>query len=155
MNAAHRAVLCSPDFLFLVERGPKLDSHELSALLAYFLWRSAPDASLRELAEKNELTQPDVLRSEVARLIASPRFEAFVTDFLAQWLNLREIDATTPDRDLFPEYFESIHDGRQDVLLHDSIVRETHAYFRDLVERDLGAATLVSAPHAFLNQRLA
>jgi hypothetical protein len=155
MNAAHRAVLCSPDFLFLVERGPKLDSHELAARLAYFLWRSAPDASLRELAEKNELTQPDVLRSEVARLIASPRFEAFVTDFLAQWLNLREIDATTPDRDLFPEYFESIHDGRQDVLLHDSIVRETHAYFRDLVERDLGAATLVSAPHAFLNQRLA
>ena len=89
MNAAHRAVLCSPDFLFLVERGPKLDSHELAARLAYFLWRSAPDARLRELADKNELTKPDVLRSEVARLIASPRFEAFVTDFLAQWLNLR------------------------------------------------------------------
>ena len=41
------------------------------------------------------------------------------------------------------------------MLLHNSIVEETHAYFRDLVERDLGAATLVSAPHAFLNQRLA
>ena len=104
---------------------------------------------------KDELTRPDVLRSEVARLIASPRFEAFVDDFLAQWLNLREIDATTPDRDLFPEYFVGIHDGRQDMLLHNSIVEETRAYFRDLVERDLGAAMLVSAPHAFLNQRLA
>ena len=155
MNASHRAVLCSPDFLFLVERGPKLNSHELAARLSYFLWRSTPDAGLRERADKGELTRTEVLRSEVARLIASPRFEAFIEDFLAQWLNLREIDATTPDRDLFPEYFVGIHDGRQDQLLHDSIVGETRAYFRNLIERDLGVAMLVSAPYAFLNQRLA
>ena len=155
LNAAHRAVLCSPEFLFLVEQGPKLTSHELAARLSYFLWRTAPDDGLRKLADKGELTKPEVLRKEAARLIASPRFEAFVSDFLAQWLNLREIDATTPDRDLFPEYFESIHDGRQDVFLHDSLVGETRAYFRDLVQRDLGAAMLVSAQHAFINQRLA
>lgn len=155
LNAAHRAVLCSPEFLFLVEHGPKLNSHELAARLSYFLWRTAPDDGLRVLADKGELTKPDVLRKEVARLIESPRFDNFVRDFLAQWLNLREIDATTPDRDLFPEYFEGIHDGRQDVLLHDSIVGETRAFFRDLVERDLGAEQLVSARHAFLNQRLA
>lgn len=154
-NAAHRAVLCSPDFLFLVEHGPKLNSHELAARLSYFLGRTAPDDELRTLADNGELTKPDVLRKEVARLIAAPRFDSFVRDFLAQWLNLREIDATTPDRDLFPEYFEGIHDGRQDVFLHDSLVGETRAYFRDLVERDLGAALLVSARHAFLNQRLA
>jgi hypothetical protein len=155
MNAAHRAVLCSPDFLFLVENGPKLTSHELAARLAYFLWRSAPDATLRELADNDSLSDPNVLRKEAARLMASPRFDGFVQDFLAHWLNLREIDATTPDRDLFPEYFVSIHDGRQDMHLHDSIVGETRAYFRDLVERDLGAAMLVSAPHAYLNERLA
>ena len=131
-----------------------MNSHELAARLSYFLWRTAPDDGLRKLADKGELTKPDVLRKEATRLIASPRFEAFVRDFLGQWLNLREIDATTPDRDLFPEYFESIHDGRQDVFLHDSLVGETRAFFRDLVERDLGVATLVSAPHAYLNQRL-
>jgi hypothetical protein len=155
LNAAHRAVLCSPEFLFRVEQGPELTGHELAVRLSYFLWRTAPDAILRELADSGEITRPDTLRRETARLIASPRFEAFVADFLAQWLNLREIDATTPDRDLFPEYFESIHDGRQDVLLHDSIVAETRAFFRDLVERDLGAAMLVAASHAYLNQRLA
>jgi hypothetical protein len=155
LNAAHRAVLCSPEFLFLVEQGPKLSNHELAARLSYFLWRTAPDDGLRKLADKGDLTKPEVLRKEAARLIASPRFDACVNDFLAQWLNLREIDATTPDRDLFPEYFESIHDGRQDVFLHDSLVGETRAYFRDLVQRDLGAAMLVSAPHAWLNQRLA
>ncbi|QDU24963.1 hypothetical protein ETAA8_00240 [Anatilimnocola aggregata] len=155
LNAAHRAVLCSPEFLFLVEKGPKLNSHELAARLSYFLWRTTPDDGLRKLADKGELTKPAVLRQETARMIASPRFSVFVRDFLSQWLNLREIDATTPDRDLFPEYFENIHDGRQDVLLHDSLVGETRAFFGDLVERDLGVTTLVSAPHAYLNQRLA
>lgn len=154
LNAAHRAVLCAPEFLFLVEQGPELTNHELAARLSYFLGRTAPDSRLRALADRGELIKPEILHQEAARLIASPRFEAFVSDFLAQWLNLREIDATTPDRDLFPEYFESIHDGRQDVFLQESIVGETRAYFRDLVERDLGAAMLVSAPHAYLNQRL-
>jgi len=155
MNAAHRAVLCSPDFLFLVERSPTLDAHELAARLSYFLWRTAPDEALRARADGAELTRPEILRAEAERLVAAPRFRAFVDDFLAHWLELREIDATTPDRDLFPEYFESLHDGRQDVLLHASLVGETRAFFADLVERDLGVATLVDARHAYLNQRLA
>jgi mono/diheme cytochrome c family protein len=155
LNAAHRTALCSPDFLFLVEPTLQLNNHALAARLSYFLWRTAPDEGLRKLADQGVLTKPDVLRKEADRLMDSPRFEGFVRDFLGQWLNLREIDATTPDRDLFPEYFESINDGRQDVFLHDSLTGETRAFFRDLVGRDLGVSTLVSAPHAFLNQRLA
>ena len=155
MNAAHRAVLCAPEFLFLVERAPTLDAHELAARLSYFLWRTAPDEGLRARADRGELTRPEILRAEADRLVGAPHFRAFVEDFLAHWLELREIDATTPDRDLFPEYFESLHDGRQDVLLHASLVGETRAFFADLVERDLGITTLVSARHAFLNQRLA
>ena len=154
-NAAHRAVLCSPEFLFLVEHGPALNSHELASRLSYFLWRSAPDDGLRKLADAGTLAQPAVLRREATRLMNSPRFDSFVRDFLSQWLNLREMDATTPDRDLFPEYFEAIHDGRQDILLHDSLVGETRAFFRDLLQNDLGVADMVSARHTFLNQRLA
>ena len=41
------------------------------------------------------------------------------------------------------------------MLLHDSIAAETRAFFRDLVDRNLGVERLVSAPHAFLNGRLA
>ncbi|MBL8817264.1 MAG: DUF1592 domain-containing protein [Planctomyces sp.] len=154
-NAAHRAALCSPDFLFLVEQGQNLNNHELASRLSYFLTRSAPDAELRHVADSGELIRPEILRRETDRLISSPQFESFVNDFLSQWLNLREMNATTPDRDLFPEYFEGIHDGRQDVLLHDSIVKETHAFFRDLVEQNQSPALLVSAPYTFLNQRLA
>jgi hypothetical protein len=153
-NAAHRAVLCSPDFLFLHERGPKLTSHELACRLSYFLWRTSPDEGLRRLADTGELVRADILRREAARLIDSPRFAVFVRDFLAQWLNLRDLDATTPDRDLFPEYFEGIHDGRQDVLLHASLASETREFFHDVVRRDQGVALLVSSRHAYLNQRL-
>jgi hypothetical protein len=155
MNAAHRAVLCSPHFLFLVEDQLVLDDFELASRLSYFLWRSSPDATLRELAAKGELSKPDVLRRETERLIASPRFESFIVDFLDHWLNLREIEATTPDRDLYPEYFVNYGDGTQDGLLHDSIIRETRAFVRDIIERDLGIETLVKSPDAFLNQRLA
>ncbi|MFT5042609.1 MAG: mono/diheme cytochrome c family protein [Hyphomicrobiaceae bacterium] len=155
MNAAHRVVLCSPHFLFLVEDEPLLNDFELASRLSYFLWRTSPDAALRDLAAKGELSKPDVLRRETERLINSPRFEAFVDDFLNHWLNLREIEATTPDRDLYPEYFVSYHDGTQDGLLHESIIRETRAFVRDLVARDQGIERLVKSPDAFLNQRLA
>lgn len=155
MNAAHRAVLCSPHFLLLIENGPQLNDFELAARLSYFLWRTSPDATLRELAAKGELSKPEVLRRETERLISSPRFDAFIDDFLDHWLNLREIEATTPDRDLYPEYFVSYHAGTQDSLLHGSIVRETRAYVRDLIARDLEIERLVKSPEAFLNQRLA
>ena len=155
MNAAHRAVLCSPNFLFLVEDKPQLNDFEMASRLSYFLWRTSPDAALRELAAKGKLSKPEVLRRETERLIASPRFEAFIDDFLNHWLNLREIEATTPDRDLYPEYFVSYGDGTQDGLLHDSIIGETRAFVRDMIARDLGIGTLVKSPHAFLNQRLA
>jgi mono/diheme cytochrome c family protein len=155
MNAAHRAVLCSPHFLFLVEEGPRLNDYELAARLSYFLWRTSPDATLRKLAANGELSKPEVLRRETERLINSPRFDAFINDFLNHWLNLREIEATTPDRDLFPEYFVSYHDGTQDSLLHDSIIRETRAFVRDLIARDLEIQRLVKSPETFLNQRLA
>ena len=155
MNAAHRAVLCAPDFLFLVQDEPVLDDFELASRLSYFLWRTCPDDRLRELADRGELSRPGVLRSEADRLMASPRFDAFIHDFLDHWLNLREIAATTPDRDLFPEYFTNYHSGTQDGLLHDSIVKETQAFFRDLITANRGVRHLVNSRTAFLNQRLA
>ena len=75
--------------------------------------------------------------------------------FLDHWLNLREINATTPDKDLFPEYFVNYGSGVQDILLHDSIVAESRLFFRDLVARNLGVEFLVKSPHTYLNRRLA
>jgi hypothetical protein len=157
MLAAYRAVLCSPDFIFLVGEPGPLDDHTLAARLSYFLWRTAPDDALRALADRGELRQPAVLRRETERLLASPRAQAFVTDFLDQWLHLREIAATQPDKKLFPEFY--IQDGpthfKEDGLLVHSMLEETRLFFADLLRENGSLLQLLDADFTYLNQRLA
>ena len=155
MMAAYSAVLCSPDFLFLVEEPGPLNDHALACRLSYFLWRSAPDDQLRAAADKGELHRPEILRRETERLLAAPRSKAFVADFLNHWLHLRDIDATTPDKLLFPEYFSSVYNGTIDGLLRESVVAETRMYFADLLKSDGSLLQLIDSDFTYLNSRLA
>ncbi len=143
---AYRAALCSPDFLYHVEPAAKLDSFALANRLSYFLWNSLPDARLTELATADRLTSPDVLKSEVERLLKDVMSQRFIEDFLGQWLRLRAIAANDPDKKLYPEFSP---------YLQDSMVAETHAYFRELLEKDLDATHLVRSDFAMLNEKLA
>jgi hypothetical protein len=155
MQEAVQAVLCSPDFLFLVERPGRLDEHALAARLSYFLWRTAPDDALRAAADAGRLRDPAELRKQTERLLASSRSRAFVEDFLDQWLELKNIDATTPDKQLYTEFFTNIFASAIDSLLRQSILDETRLFFADLVARDAPVSDLVAAKHSFLNNRLA
>lgn len=146
MRWAYRAALCSPDFLYHVEPVGQLDDFALACRLSYFLWNSMPDERLTELAASQQLHQPDVLRSEVERLLQDARSQRFVEDYLGQWLKLREIAATDPDRKLYPEFSP---------YLQDSMVAETRAYFRELIDKDLDASYLVRSDFAMLNEKLA
>src|SRR5439155_19131244 len=71
MRAALKGVLISPDFLFLRERPGRLDDFALACRLSYFLWSTMPDEELLELAQQGKLSQPDVLRQQVERLLAN------------------------------------------------------------------------------------
>lgn len=157
MLPAYRAVLCSPDFLFLVEAPGPLGDHALAARLSYFLWRTAPDDHLRGVADRGELREPGVLRREVGRLLASPRAQTFVTDFLDQWLHLRDIEATMPDKLLFPEFY--VQDGgrnfKEDALLRESLLAETRLFFAELLRDDGSLLQLVDSDFTYLNHRLA
>lgn len=142
MRTAAIAVLCSPEFLFLKEPAGKLNDLQLASRLGYFLTRSTPDTEL--LAAK--LSQPAVLRAQTERLLKADTLDRFVTDFTDGWLNLREIEFTTPDRQLYPEY---------DGLLLDSMLRETRAFITELIQSNLGAANIIHSDFAMLNKRLA
>jgi hypothetical protein len=146
MRWVYRAALCSPDFLYRVEPPGALDDFALASRLSYFLWHTMPDASLTKLAATGELRKPGVLRGEVERLLKDARSQRFIDDFLGQWLKLRLIAATDPDKKLYPEFSP---------YLQDSMVSETRAYFRDLLERNLDATYLVRSDFAMLNQKLA
>ena len=143
-----KAVLVSPAFLFLQERGkmPKLDDFTLASRLSYFLWSSMPDAELDRLAAENKLHEPAVLRQQVERLLKDPKAKAFNTHFTGQWLSLRAIDATLPDRTLYPEYDDS---------LKTAMLKETGLFFDEVLTRDLPLTTFVSSDFTFLNERLA
>lgn len=142
MRTAAIAVLCSPEFLFLQEPAGPLNNLQLASRLSYFLTRSAPDA---ELLRAN-LTQPNVLKTQTERLLQSPTLTRFITDFTDGWLNLREIDFTTPDKQLYPEY---------DELLLDSMLRETRSFMTELITQNLSTSHLIDSPFAMLNARLA
>jgi len=146
MRWAFRAALCSPDFLYHVEPADKLDGHALACRLSYFLWNSMPDNRLMQLAESGKLQTPDVLRGEVERLLNDAKAQRFIEDFPGQWLKLRQIAATDPDKKLYPEFSP---------YLQDSMVAETRAYFRELIDKDLDAGHLVRSDFAMLNGRLA
>src|SRR4029079_14624047 len=51
-----RAVLCSPDFLYLKTSPGRLSDFELASRLSYFLWSTMPDDELLSLAERGALT---------------------------------------------------------------------------------------------------
>jgi cytochrome c553 len=146
LRAGLLAVLVSPDFLFLREKPGKLDDFALASRLSYFLWSSMPDDELLALAEQQKLSQPDILHQQVDRLLRSPKAKAFTTNFVGQWLGLRDIDFTEPSHILYPEY---------DDMLRASMVRETELFFDVVLKDDLSLTNFVASDFAMVNGRLA
>jgi mono/diheme cytochrome c family protein len=140
------AALASPAFLFLDEKPGLLDDYALASRLSYFFWSTMPDEELFALAEARKLSAPDTLRAQVERMLRSPKADAFTKNFLGQWLGLRDIDFTAPHYYLYPEF---------DPMLKVSMVRETEAFFAELLKEDLSVLNVVSSDFSILNGRLA
>lgn len=146
MRVGLKSLLVSPDFLFLRERPGVLDDFALASRLSYFLWSTMPDAELLSLATENKLHQPEILRGQVERLLKAPQAKSFTENFVGQWLGLREIDFTEPDRRLYPEF---------DGLLKTAIVQEAHLFFDEVLRNDLSLTNFVASEFSLLNERLA
>jgi hypothetical protein len=153
MRAAYRVALCSPDFMFINEpagvHSPQdrmaLDSHAVATRLSYFLWNSTPDDELLALAGKNQV-HTRTLTQQMDRMLADRRSDRFVEDFLDQWLDLRKINFTSPEVRLYPEF-------RPD--LRDAMLAESRAFFREMIDHDLGIGHVVDSSFLMINQRLA
>jgi len=146
MRVGLRAILASPGFLLLEEHPGRLDDFALASRLSYFLWSSMPDEELLKAAASRELTKSAVLRAQTERLLRHPKARAFTHNFVGQWLELRNIDATSPDKKLYPEF---------DQLLQLAMVSETEAFFNELMDKNIGVAGLIQSDFAMINNRLA
>lgn len=139
-------ILSSPKFLFLDEKPGKLDDFALASRLSYFFWSTMPDDELLTLAERKKLSQPEVLRQQVERMLQDPKAAALATNFCGQWLNLRDIEATIPHSGLYPEF---------DKMLQVSMVKEAELFFTELLKNDLSLTNVVASDFSMLNGRLA
>lgn len=159
LRVSLKAVLCSPEFLFLEVPGPAqvspgesptsletITQLSLATRLSYFLWSTMPDKELMSLAEHGQLRSSDILHQQVERMLESPKAAEFTKNFTGQWLDLRDIDFTEPDAILYPEY---------DELLRISMIRETELFFEHLLKNDLPVTRFVDSNFTFLNHRLA
>lgn len=146
VRTGYRALLCSPRFLYFNEPVGELDAYALASRLSYFLWNAPPDDELLRLAKQGRLKSETVLKEQVRRMLKHKRGENFIEDFASQWLDLRDIDFTTPDRRLYPGF---------DVIVEKSMVAETETYLQQMLEKDLSVHLLIDSNFTFLNERLA
>lgn len=146
LNHCLKAVLCSPLFLHLHEEPGELDDYALASRLSYFLWLSAPDDELLQLAARKQLAQPQTLRRQIARMIADPKADRFINDFVGQWLGVNKVGEMRPDPRLYPEY---------DAYLERSMRDETRSFFREVLRKNLSIDTFIKSDFAMLNGRLA
>ncbi len=140
------AILCSPDFLYLKLTPGRLNDFELASRLSYFLWSTMPDAKLFDLAKRGELSSAEAIHGQVERMLNDTKARAFTENFTGQWLNLRNIKATDPDANLYPEF---------DPLLEYSMPLETYHFFEEILKNDRSLLEFVHSDWSMLNGRLA
>ena len=148
-------MLVDPDFLLRVHRAPqrpglasyRLSNLEVASRLSFFLWSSIPDDRLIRLAERSQLTKPDVLEGEVRRMLRDPRaLRGLVGDFASQWLNLRRISEVVVHPDFYPSF---------DASLLEAFEQETTLFLEASIREDLSVLDLLRADFTFVNERLA
>ncbi|MBV8878358.1 MAG: DUF1592 domain-containing protein, partial [Planctomycetaceae bacterium] len=147
------AVLISPRFLFRIEsarrdvKGPyPVDDYDLAARLSYFLWSGPPDEVLLALAAKQALGSPEALEAQARRMLADPRSQALVDNFMGQWLQLRGLATHAPDAKKFPQFTDS---------LRGAMKKELALFLGEIVRKDRPLTELVDADYTYLNEELA
>jgi hypothetical protein len=150
-----QAILASPYFIFRIERLQgdaderglvRISDSDLASRLSFFLWGTVPDAELIALASEGRLSEPDVLRAQVTRMLADERADRLGARFAGQWLRLSDIEKVHPDALSYPDY---------DKQLSHMMVEETELFFNHIVDEDMSILELLLADWTVLNERLA
>ncbi len=146
-----KTILCSPSFLYIEEPATEtLSSSALASRLSYFLWSSMPDDELLAIANRDSkptLSDPNVLREQIIRMLTDEKSDAFIDGFLGSWLTLRELGSQPPDRDKFSDYY------RFD--LGSAMLNETRHFTRHLISENLSIDNFLDSEFTFVNKQLA
>jgi hypothetical protein len=145
-------ILVAPRFVYRAEEEPaaarpgqayRVSDVDLASRLSFFLWSSIPDPELLDVAIAGRLREPNVLRRQLARMLADQKADALVDNFAGQWLYLRELENVQTEARSF------------DANLRRSFRRETELLFSAIVRDDRSLIDLLDSDYTFVDERLA
>jgi mono/diheme cytochrome c family protein len=146
LRTGYRSILCSPRFLYFHEAAGVLDDYALANRLSYMLWNSMPDEELMDAARSGRLSDKEGLKQQVERMLKAKRGTNFVRDLAYEWLDLRLIDFTEPDRRLYPTF---------DIIVQQSMLEETYRCLQEMLERNASVTELIDSDYTYVDSRLA
>ena len=162
-----QGILASPQFVYLAEdfqgtwkdirwsdKGRKksqrtfpLTHHEVASRLSYFLWATMPDQELTQLAAAGKLHQPEVIKSQIDRMLKDKRSSALATEFAGYWLKLNKLtDRLDINKKHFPEFTDS---------LRNAMYTESRLLFEEIVREDRSVLILLDSDFTWINAELA
>jgi len=160
VTAVIAAMLQSPRFLYRTELGDPaapapaagatvaLTPNEVASSLSYLLTGSAPDATLLAAADAaagGSLSVADMVTQQSQRLLADPRSQNMLMDFMSSWLGLDKLYSTVKDDSIF----------MLTSALRDEMASETRNLVVDTFSSGGSFSDLLTADHSFLNKDLA
>jgi len=141
------SILSSPAFLYLKEHNDGsrkvIGQLEFAIRMAYFLWGSPPDDQLYALAMADRLYDHNVLKAQYERMLASPKADVFLTDFINQWAEIRRFDEIDLPVGLIRSGFQA------------SARQELSEFFKVLVRENRSLDHLINSDFVVVDQRLA
>jgi hypothetical protein len=157
VTAVIAAMLQSPRFLYRTELGDPgapagamvtLTPYEVASSLSYLLTGSAPDATLLAAADSvagGSLSVSDMVDQQSQRLLADPRSQNMLMDFMTSWLGLEKLYTTVKDDSVY----------MLSSTLRDDMAAETRGLILDTFANGGTFSDLLTADHSFLNKDLA
>jgi len=144
--------MCTIEVMFHFEtRGEASSSRYVSPIemvnrTSYFLWRSAPDAELIQLAQSKKWYAREVRTKQLRRMVEDDRFERFLEDFAVQWLELDRQDEVAVDQKLFPNF---------DTSVKASMKQETIQFLSHVIRENLSLRNLIDSDFMLINNAMA
>ncbi len=147
-------VLASPGFLYLIQENSAAHANgsatvsdlELADRLSFFLWSSIPDSPLLKLALEGRLKNPDVLDSQIKRMLADSRSQRFSRNFVEQWLGLDALETVIVDQAKFKIY---------DNVFKENILKEPLTFFDEVLKRNSSIMDFLHSDYLMINEALA
>jgi hypothetical protein len=147
--------MVTPKFLFVIdalEPDPAkpgtmhLTGYARASKLSFLLWNSAPDDLLLKAAQNGELNQRAGLERQVTRMMQSPKLEAGVRAFFADFLDLQKFETLEKDGVIYPAFgVQAGEDAREQLM---------RVIIDHVIDRDLDYRDLYTTRHTFMTPHL-